>query len=181
MPVTAPHIRAVIDGYLHTCPSQAEYLTPVLALLDRDVDLSDRREWAGHITASAVVFNPEGQILLVHHNKYDKHIQPGGHLEEHDTTLAGAALRELDEEVGVQAVEPMQEGPVHIYIGPVPARPQDDEQAHFHFDIRFAFTTSSSIGTLQLDEVRGAAWMNTAELVDPSLRETISLMTGADS
>jgi 8-oxo-dGTP pyrophosphatase MutT (NUDIX family) len=181
MPVTAAHIRAVFDGYLLTHPGQSGYLAPVLSLLDQGVDLSDRREWAGHITASAVVFNPEGQLLLVHHNKYDKHIQPGGHLEEQDTTLAGAALRELDEETGVRAVEPMQEAPVHIYVGPVPARPQDDEQTHFHFDVRFAFTTSSGIGTLQLDEVRGAAWFGTAELVDPSLRSTIALMTRADA
>jgi 8-oxo-dGTP pyrophosphatase MutT (NUDIX family) len=129
MPVSAAHIRAVIDGYLHDRPDQASCLAPVLSLLGRGVDLTDRRQWAGHLTASAIVVNPQGRILLVQHVKYDRFLQPGGHLEVSDTTLAGAAVRELGEETGVRDVQPLTTGPLHISVHPIPPWPQSGELA----------------------------------------------------
>lgn len=55
-----------------------------------------------HLTASVMVFDPSGEsTLLVHHRKAGVWVQPGGHLEPGDTTVAGAALRELAEETGL--------------------------------------------------------------------------------
>ena len=176
MTVSAVHIRTAIDGYLLSCPDQTDHLAPVLSLLERGVDPSDRSQWAGQVTASAVVFNPDGRILLVHHRKHDKYLQPDEHLEAVDETLTGAALREIGEVTSVRDVEPSMGGPIHISVHPVPARPRSGEQAHFHFDVRFVFTTVSGIGALRREVVRDAAWMATADLTDPSLRETVAFM-----
>lgn len=55
-----------------------------------------------HFCASVFVINPENKkILLVHHKKYNKWVQPGGHIEDNETPEE-AALREVYEETGVK-------------------------------------------------------------------------------
>lgn len=64
-----------------------------------------------HATASALVFDPSlTRTLLVFHSKGRFWVQPGGHLEPDDESIAKAALRELREETGVDVpavVEPL--------------------------------------------------------------------------
>ncbi|MQY19991.1 NUDIX hydrolase [Nocardia macrotermitis] len=61
-----------------------------------------REHAAGHITASAMVFShDEREVLLTLHPRVGLWIQLGGHCEESDDTVAGAALREATEESGI--------------------------------------------------------------------------------
>ena len=61
-----------------------------------------RENLDGHITCSSwIVDNNLEKALLIHHKKYDKWLQPGGHMEKGETTLE-AALREGLEETGVK-------------------------------------------------------------------------------
>jgi 8-oxo-dGTP diphosphatase len=55
-----------------------------------------------HFTASAVVLDDAGQVLLVHHNKIGQWLYPGGHVDP-DEDPAEAALREVREETGIEA------------------------------------------------------------------------------
>lgn len=58
-----------------------------------------------HLTASCVVFDESlTRTLLVFHGKGRFWVQPGGHLEEGDASIVDAALRELREETGIDAV-----------------------------------------------------------------------------
>ncbi|WP_049577104.1 NUDIX hydrolase [Streptomyces sp. SBT349] len=60
---------------------------------------------AGHLTASALVVDPERErALLTLHGKLGKWLQTGGHCEPVDATLAGAALREATEESGIEGL-----------------------------------------------------------------------------
>lgn len=95
----------------------------------------------GHITASAFVLHPsEPAVALILHSKIGRWLQPGGHVEEGDGSIVEAAVREVEEEVGVRpATEPwLCDVDVHTF----PERP--DVPAHLHHDIRVAFIADTA-------------------------------------
>lgn len=66
-----------------------------------------REDGPDHATASALVFDPTlTRTLLVFHGKGRFWVQPGGHLEPSDVSIADAALREMREETGVSGALP---------------------------------------------------------------------------
>lgn len=90
----------------------------------------------GHITASAWITDPSWQhVLLTHHAKLNRWLQPGGHADGDENVLQ-VALREVEEETGlknVQASHTIFDIDIHL----IPAR--RDHAEHYHYDIRFAF------------------------------------------
>ncbi|MHA6762619.1 NUDIX hydrolase [Streptacidiphilus sp. PAMC 29251] len=172
MAITADHILATLSAYLDQHPEEKHDLAPTLALLDIDADLTNRKEFRGHATAGAILVQPSGQVLFIHHLALDKWLLPGGHLEPHDTTLIAAALRELAEETGIRPehVAPLGDEPVHIDLHPIPANPSKGEEAHQHIDFRFLFTTSADVTQLQAEEVTDAAWRSPETIADERLR-----------
>lgn len=73
------------------------------SLLDEDGPaLLTRHARPSHVTASAVVLSPDArQTCLVLHGRIGRWVQPGGHLEPADHSLADAAAREVAEETGL--------------------------------------------------------------------------------
>jgi 8-oxo-dGTP pyrophosphatase MutT (NUDIX family) len=73
------------------------------ALLDEDgAALLTRQAAPSHVTASAVVLSPDGRLTcMVLHGRLRVWVQPGGHLEPEDVSLALAAAREVEEETGL--------------------------------------------------------------------------------
>lgn len=73
------------------------------AMLDEDgAALLTRHAAPAHVTASALVLSPDGRrTCLVLHGRIGLWVQPGGHLEPDDTSLAAAAAREVLEETGL--------------------------------------------------------------------------------
>lgn len=180
MGITADHLRRTVTAYLATRPDQRDFVDPLIRLLDQGVDLTDRHEWRGHVTASAVVLNPDGQVLHIAHAASGKWLPAiGGHLEPQDETLAGAVLRELEEELGLKPQDLVWLGdlPVHVDVFPIPRRETRGEPAHLHLDFCFLLTTERTDFRLQADEVHATAWrsldMPMGSLVDERLREGV--------
>ena len=77
----------------------------VLAFLDAREDACRRACVPGHITASALVLDHTGgQVLLTLHPRLGRWVQLGGHCEDYDSDILGAALREATEESGVEGL-----------------------------------------------------------------------------
>lgn len=69
----------------------------------------------GHITASALVIDPEQErVLLTLHKKIRMWLQMGGHCEPADDTVTAAALREATEESGISGLRLLPGGPVRL-------------------------------------------------------------------
>jgi 8-oxo-dGTP pyrophosphatase MutT (NUDIX family) len=116
-----------------------------------------------HFTASAVVFSADGNhVLLVLHKKAKLWLQPGGHFEQGDRTVAGAALREATEESGIAglAIEPepidLDVHPVTCSLG-VPTR---------HLDVRYLAHAPAGAVEVRSDESVDLRWWPLAELPD---------------
>lgn len=132
-----------------------------------------------HITASAVVIDPNTRkILLVHHLASGKWMFPGGHVEENEAPHE-AAMREVLEETGVvasiltvsQYLPDMQVQPRPWIVAeiPAPAKParpgKPAEDAHSHIDFLYLATAVNPdpINAL-LSEVAEVCWASLWEL-----------------
>lgn len=109
----------------------------------------------GHITASAFVLSPDrGSVALIHHDKLDMWVQPGGHVEPDDQTIEAAAEREVAEEIGLAGLGSL--GLIDVDVHEIPAH--GTEPAHQHHDLRFAFVAGSEHLTVG-EGVRESRWV----------------------
>jgi 8-oxo-dGTP pyrophosphatase MutT (NUDIX family) len=129
----------------------------MLRLLERPMPFSRGSLEPGHFTASAFVLSSDRRrVLLIHHKKLGRWLQPGGHVEASDEDLWGAARREVSEETGVTSLRSPQEGIFDLDIHEIPDTPR--EPAHRHFDVRYLFVADNE-QLVASPEVDAARWV----------------------
>lgn len=135
-------------------------------------DAFERTNAWGHFTGSAWLVSRDGtRVLLMHHRKLDRWLQPGGHADG-DTDLAGVALREAQEESGVTELH--VEGDIFdLDRHRIPARAH--EPAHWHYDVRYVVRAGADERFTINPESRALAWRAVTEVatdgsLDASLR-----------
>lgn len=152
-------------------PADAKEAADRQAMLGFLADLPEpfaRDQPDAHFTASALVVDPARErTALVHHRKLAIWVQPGGHLEEADHSIASAALREVAEETGLDG-RLVQEAIRHLDIHEIPERP--DFPAHLHLDVRFLVEAEGEVTrSEESHEVRWCTLEEAVSLGDASL------------
>lgn len=123
-------------------PAERAHLAAVLELLGQAAaPFSAECYDPGHVTASALLISRrERQVLLIRHPTLGRWLQPGGHVDAGDESVAAAAGREVFEESGLLAfVEP---APIDVDVHPIP--PRGGRRGHRHFDVRFIATVAEA-------------------------------------
>jgi len=137
-------------------------------------DCFERSLAIGHVTGSAWVVDRErASVLLTHHRKLDKWLQPGGHADG-DPDILRVALREVREECGLKAIHPVSEGIFDIDIHAIPARGSECE--HLHYDVRFLVEADRNEPLALSEESRSLAWVLLDEIARLNPEESLSRM-----
>lgn len=133
---------ALLERHARNEPEQAPAVARILALVQGHSDCLLRSCAPGHVTASALLLSPDlNDCLFTHHRKLDRWLQLGGHVDG-EAAVHLAALREAQEESGMQRIEFVMHDeitraplPFDVDVHVIPAH--GSEPAHEHHDIRF--------------------------------------------
>jgi len=168
-------VKNSLTQYLSLFPNEADKLRPFVDFLGQEqYSLFDRKNFNGHITASAFLVNEtRSELLLIHHSSLSRWLQPGGHIEVGDTSIVNAALREAVEETGIPASSlqllprPNMHNEFPFDIDPhwIPANERKAEPGHYHHDFRYLFVYDGD-GTLNrnTEETTAIKWVKINEL-----------------
>ncbi|MDA3951183.1 MAG: NUDIX hydrolase [Spirochaeta sp.] len=132
-----------------------------------------RDHMPGHLTASAWVLSPDRtEVLLLHHRKLGKWLQPGGHADG-DEDLVAVARRELEEETGLN-VDDVARSIFDLDIHDIPAF--GDVPGHQHFDARFLMIAGSRDAPQRNDESHAVRWHHLTRIEELTEEESIRRM-----
>jgi 8-oxo-dGTP pyrophosphatase MutT (NUDIX family) len=162
----ADRLRVLLTQYSAADDAEAEHLRRMSALIDQQRAFDRSHYVPGHFTASAFIVSPEGDaLLLIHHRKLGRWLQPGGHVEADDADLLAAARRECAEEVELPdlPLHPAVPGIFDLDVHRIP--PHGDSPAHEHFDVRFLFCAPSRAFGVG-DEVADGRWAPLDQVVE---------------
>ncbi|CAO5675777.1 MAG: hypothetical protein NEHIOOID_00587 [Holosporales bacterium] len=128
----------------------------MLDFYERHPDCFLRSCQKGHFTASAWLLNKqETHVLLLLHKKLNLWLQLGGHCDG-DSDILSVALREAQEESGIENIVPIHPNIFDLDIHVIPAR--ENEPEHLHLDIRFLLKTTDTDTFVQNHESLALKW-----------------------
>ena len=171
----ALHVDAVrsLEGWVPPDADQERLRAQYLAVLAERDDAMYRSSRPDHLTASVLVFSADHrQVLLTLHGKAGLWLQTGGHCEESDTTLAGAALREGVEESGIDdlAIDPV---PVLLSRHAVPFCVPGGH----HLDVQLVAVAPAGAAAVRSEESEDLRWFGVDDLpanTDDDVRHLVS-------
>ena len=150
---------------------EAEHVKYALAYIEANDNCFDRTtnastifdsELRADVTASAWLISPDHKsVLFTHHKKLSIWIPLGGHCDGEEDVLA-IALKEAEEESGIQGIKPISEDILDIDIQKIPAG-SDGTPEHQHIDIRFILHAPHADYTVS-DESNDLRWISIGDV-----------------
>lgn len=113
----------------------------------------------GHVTGSAWIVNSDfSKVLLTHHKKLNMWLQLGGHADG-DTNIQAVALKEAQEESGIEHFNFLSEAIFDIDVHAMP------NGCGYHYDVRFLLHAQSDDFSVS-NESHDLAWVEHAKIQD---------------
>jgi 8-oxo-dGTP pyrophosphatase MutT (NUDIX family) len=127
----------------------------------------------GHITASSWLLSTDKtKALLMHHRKLDMWVQLGGHCDGDPDVLA-VAIKEAQEESGIQDVRALSSGIFDIDVHRIPENKK--EKAHYHYDVRFLLHAWADDSFVQNNESKDLRWFSQDEPLPTRERSVVRM------
>ena len=146
---TSENIKSYYQDYISIYKDETDRLKQFKTFIDKTESdqLFDRKNFVGHITGSAIIFDyKNSKVLLIKHIILQRWLQPGGHIEKTDTSILDGVYREIFEETNIakddlMLISPIfgKKFPIDIDSHPIPENPAKHEKQHFHHDLRYFF------------------------------------------
>ena len=163
-------IRQLRD-YRARWENESDVVDRFIAFIAAHPDGFERELKIGHVTGSAWVVDRAGtHVLLTHHKKLDMWVQLGGHADG-DADVFRVALREAEEESGLDALVPVSRRIFDVDVHRIPARREEPE--HFHWDVRYAFRALGGETYRVSGESHDLAWIEIAALETVTREESM--------
>ena len=143
----------------------------ILHCLKYQENIFSRENALVHMTASAWVVNKaRTKVLMVYHNIYDSWSWMGGHADGEEDLLS-VALREVQEESGIQKVHPVTEDIYSLEVLTVDGHVKHGAyvSSHLHLNVTYLLEASEKESLhMKPDENSGVAWFGLEEAVEAS-------------
>lgn len=146
---TSENIKSYYQDYISIYKDETDRLKQFKTFIDKTESdqLFDRKNFVGHITGSAIIFDyKNSKVLLIKHIILQRWLQPGGHIEKTDASILDGVYREILEETSIakddlMLISPIfgKKFPIDIDSHPIPENPAKHEKQHFHHDLRYFF------------------------------------------
>lgn len=145
-------------------------------------DMDKIQEGEKHYTASVWILTKSTppKMLLVHHKKFNKWMQPGGHIEWNENPVE-AAVRETVEETGIdigfllEKIELVDEEgkfiPVPDFIMEQRIESHKDEPLHYHIDFEYVVKVDEQELKLSARESHNIGWFTKEEVLKLPVHE----------
>lgn len=156
----------LIGEYSRRFPDETETVFRFIEFVNRNLETSvySRNNFDGHFTASAfLVDTTKAKILFLKHKKLNRWLQPGGHIDKTDASILEAALREVNEETGLQRADLKLNDDLVFDLDAhvIPENTKKNEPAHVHYDIRYLIEVVNETNLLiNQAEADGWKWLS---------------------
>lgn len=169
-----------IEAYRPWNEQEAKDRELILECLRREPDIFTRKNVLAHMTASGWVVNPaRDRVLMAYHRIFDSWSWLGGHADGQEDLLA-VAVREVQEESGLQEVCPVSEDIFSLEVLTVDGHIKRGAYvaSHLHLNVTYLLEASDEEAlSVKEDENSAVAWFGLQEAVkastEPWLREYV--------
>jgi ADP-ribose pyrophosphatase YjhB (NUDIX family) len=153
---TVDRLLGHLEAHEPASPLEAASLRRMLALVRWLPRPLDETADPMHVTASAIVVDGAGHVVMHRHKRLGIWLQPGGHVDPGETP-EGAVVREVEEETGARATHLLDDRPLHVDV-------HEGPRGHVHLDVRYLLRLDPGTPFRPApDESQAVRWMPYAE------------------
>lgn len=162
-------LREQIEGFEPYNEQERADKEIMLSLIDTYKDVLTRENKVCHFTASNWIVNKERtKVLMAYHNIYQNWAWTGGHCDG-DSDLLKVALKEAQEETGIENFKVLSNGIYSLEIVSVDSHIKRGKYVptHLHLDVCFLLEADENEEVrVKLDENSGVKWVDIDKAVE---------------
>jgi len=163
------NLREQIEGFEPYNEQERADKEIMLNLIDTYKDVLTRENKVCHFTASNWIVNKERtKVLMAYHNIYQNWAWTGGHCDG-DSDLLRVALKEVQEETGIENFKVLSNGIYSLEIASVDSHIKREKYVptHLHLNCTFLLEADeNAIVKIKPDENSGVKWIDIEKAVE---------------